>query len=456
MKKTLFLLAALLLVSADIFAQPGWIKSGQDGRYPQDLYFTGAGIAPGRRGLEAAREKARAEIAAQIKVTVTSKYSNTETEKVIGDTWAFASDLKSTTESVIDNVELKGVTYPDSYFSESDNSMYVLAVMDRSEFFGSYKKEIDGLLEQASEKLDLVHKLQSEKDMGGAAAKLVDLLSFIEPIYPKIIFYNSISPKTYRVPDELKYDNVEMELIKMVDNFSLKIISGDGQTGRTGSYLPEQLKVQVLYSNNGEAVPLKGIPVAFKNNTKVFDKKYSDQDGFASYKCFVNADMIKPGNMGEVDAAVSLPVLRGRLKEKMEKSGAQKFQFQLSNKTVTCAVEIKGQGSDKAQLSVMKKVVAALEKNGAVINQNEAGYLARIVVTAADGGSVSGLTGDMLMQNVDLSIVLIDKKTGDVIGTISASAKGVDKNAGAAVEKGIQNLKVPYDKISELIGKINL
>jgi hypothetical protein len=211
--------------------------------------------------------------------------------------------------------------------------------------------------------------------------------------------------------------------------------------------------VKVIYKDGDKVIPLKGLTVTFKNGKNDRETALTNAEGIASIRIAVSPDAVKGGKYGEIIACINLKRLTARLRSKVEENTSEKFDVTIMVTALAVGIEVTGIGSKTSQFELSKKIVRELEKNGANVNQTDSRFLLRGVISATEGQSVQGMGGTLFTQNIELSLILIEKQTDDVIGTVLSSAKGVDKDKTKAIEKGIGSLSISTKEMAELLAK---
>lgn len=121
----LVLFLALLCPWSAAAERPEWV-SGTSSAYPKSAYLTGVGQGPSQ---EKAADKARAEIAKGLSLTVTAKTQATAQETSYGADSSFtqtvADDVRTSTAKVLDGVDVV------SYWQDPQGTHYALAVLNR-------------------------------------------------------------------------------------------------------------------------------------------------------------------------------------------------------------------------------------------------------------------------------------------------------------------------------------
>ncbi|MCL4509754.1 MAG: LPP20 family lipoprotein [Bacteroidetes bacterium] len=452
MKKLILL---LLLVAAESFSQvPKWVTAGKDIHYPTEFYWVGIGSAAGTdaNALEQARQVARREVAAQLKVAVSADFSVVQKASRIGDSELVTSNLESRTESVVESMPLTGLEIAEIYVAKNDNTTYALAVLEKESFLNTLKVELDGIVNDAKTKLQSSDELSKSGEIGMAVNKYLDELTFIEPLFPKVVFYNALSQTHYEVPQEIMPESIDLSLKNLLEKIFLKKISGDNQTQDLGKLFNEPFVVQAFMRDGGDEKALKGLPVSFKVGGKLIDKVFTGDKGFASYKFLSEAEGLREGSKGTVVACVDLAKVGSELRKALNQNTSVSFSYSVVMPELRCYLELTGVGSSSAQKSLRNKLADILQKNGAIL-QSGAPFTIKVDLSSTDGGSMQGMGGTMVVQDVAMLVQLVDSKSQGVVGSLTANAKGLGKTKAEAVDKAVVSLKLPQSQLAEMLGK---
>ena len=175
--------------------------------------------------------------------------------------------------------------------------------------------------------------------------------------------------------------------------------------------------------------------------------------GIASLSPSASPDLVTDGTAGRLAAFVDIPRMSPRLKAKVERNTGVAFAFTASGAQFTVKVTVAGAGPDAAQFDLVNRVIKELEKNNVRANQQQSRYEFHLVVTASEGQTVAGMGGNLYTQKVQVSGMLKDGSTGTIVGTLTASSVGMDKDRDRALEKGIAGLKFPSKDLSSIVAR---
>ena len=448
------LLTVLLFASALAQAQlPDWARTGKSNRYPEEMYWVTVASAMGSEGIEKAKAQARVGIASQIKVVVSSKMKYVQSEKIIGDVSNYSSDMTSETQNVVEKMEFVDLTFPETYVNPVDTRSFVMAVLDKEQFYERLRRDIELPVKELQEKLQNARSQAAAADLGEAVNSYASIMGDVPDLYPKIFFYNSISPNAYTLPSELVYDNLEYELSKILSTVSLAMQSGNHQSVALGKTFPEPLAVKAMILVDGKPTPLKGLTISYRTGQNEKETAVTNDQAIASLSPIASPDLVTDGTSGSLTAFVDIPRMSARLKTKVERNTSVAFAFTTSGAQFTVKVTVAGAGPDAAQFELVKRVIKDLEKNNVRANQQQSRYELHLIITASEGQTVNGMGGNLYTQNIQVTGMLKDGSSGTVVGTISTTATGMDKDKDRAVEKGIAGVKFSSKELSAIVAR---
>ncbi|MBS4027492.1 MAG: LPP20 family lipoprotein [Ignavibacteriales bacterium] len=432
---------------------PSWYLERKLPQYSLDEFWIGVGSAKGTDNvaMEQATNNARKDIAAQFKVSVSSRISTLQSEMRIGDKSTLSSSIENKTTSVIDAVELVGLQTVKTEQLKNENQTYVLVALEKSVFRSYLKNALDMQVERVQSVLGTANAQASRAEVNAALNSYLATQSFTEEFFPDLFFYNGIADSFYRLPVELTSEEIDGKMKAYVSGISLSVIRGNKQSGETGKNLPLPLETKAILKIDGKDVPLKGVNIHYKLGNLTLEKVVTNDEGVARHTFLAQSEATS-GGKGKVVAFVDIAGGGTSLRSFITKNTTCEFEFTLAQSAFLCAVEISGAGSLKIKDGLRKKIIQSLEKNGATITE-DAPFLVKGTLALGNSSSTEGMGGILYTQEILLSIEISETKTNKIMGTLSVTAKGFSKNSAEAVEKGISNIKVPSKELGEAMAK---
>lgn len=141
LQRAAFCISLTLLSGAGLNAKekrPDWL-SGQSAAYPKGTYLTGIGEGPTQ---EKAADKARAEIAKYLSLSLTAKSSSSMSETTgqgASSSQAVSEEVRTSTAKVLEGVDIA------ESWADSDGAHYALAVLNREHALSILKDKLDEL-----------------------------------------------------------------------------------------------------------------------------------------------------------------------------------------------------------------------------------------------------------------------------------------------------------------------
>ena len=84
-------------------------------------------------------------------------------------------------------------------------------------------------------------------------------MPYIAPFYVKKSFYDSLSDIPYTIAEFITVDGIISEIRKLINKIDLKIVEGNNQTGRSGSFLPKPIIIEAKFSKRD--YPISSLPL---------------------------------------------------------------------------------------------------------------------------------------------------------------------------------------------------
>ena len=269
---TILCLLFLSCSSQSIQPQPDWVNSINQ----NDEYWYGVGISNKNSSTntrDVARTKASIEIASQISVQLSSKFTNVKTE--------YDFDINEYTKSIVESrVEnnLKNIEYINFY--ENNEHYYVEARLSKELYYKTIELERDNAVQTA---LKLIHKVNNSFN----SQSFQFLQDAFDEIYPylDIPIYVEISGKNVNLYSYLKLKFIQLsDRIEIIPPFKkIEFIYGIGKKHSTS--------ITCIDSNSNQ--PIKGIKLKIQSmNENYTEQVITNSDGIATFN-IPNPDSFK-------------------------------------------------------------------------------------------------------------------------------------------------------------------
>ncbi|MBI4553592.1 MAG: DUF4384 domain-containing protein [Candidatus Latescibacteria bacterium] len=262
---------ALCLAVPPAAAQPGWVKHPNA---TNSLFIQGVGIAQSTgnrdRDRQRADDLARAEIAKQIRVTVTARLTAKEAERGSTTRPTVTHDIEETVETSV-SLTLDGVVIKDRWYHKKARTYYSLALLDRqaaaervaeklrvvAQRAATYIAQGDRDLAAGETYRGFLAYAQAADDRAGAEADegLYRALvgDQVEALLDTEARSSAFSPTVM---------DIERTIGRLVSSLAFSPVAGDQQRIEEGR-VPDRLTVRLTLAPSGAPVPAAGFPVRF-------------------------------------------------------------------------------------------------------------------------------------------------------------------------------------------------
>ncbi|MFQ3598040.1 MAG: hypothetical protein SNJ55_07600 [Chloroherpetonaceae bacterium] len=445
----IFILVLLATLSAcsshTITAQtPEWVERNQDKRFPPDRFWIGVSSAVGSNAEEKAKEAAIKQIAAQFKTTVRAKTTFTKREETEGATSTFTQSLDEKIDNLIDNVELTGARIVETH--KQGIRVFALAVLSKEDFLRPLRRDLQAYQTSLAERLSTAESFAG-KDVSTAMNAYLDVLNTLDEAEPKREFFNRISGEVFEFSKAVQPSAVESAMRSTLADVRLMMVSGNNQTGNLGRAFAQPLVVKV---STKSGAPLRGLPIVFTAGETELGKVITDNEGVASFSPVAQADGVQ-GGKGKIIASIELRQLSPRLRSEVRQNASVSFDFTLNASSFACELDLSEIDDERARRAIEQKLSDALSKNGATLKSGSP-LIAKAVVSAREAASVQGMSGEVIVKDVTLTLQF-QRRGGGVLSSTSFTAKGLGKDAESAVAKALSEIRISPARLAEPIAK---
>lgn len=445
----IFILVFLATLSActskNITAQtPEWVERNQDNRFPPDRFWIGVSSAVGPNAEEKAKESAIKQIAAQFKTTVKAKTTFTKREETEGANSSFTQSLDEKIENLIENVELTGARIVETH--KQGIRVFALAALNKEDFLRPLRRELQAYQTSLTQRLTSAESLAG-KDISTATNAYLEVLNTLDEAEPKREFFNRISGESFEFSKAVQPSAVESAMRNMLADVRLTMLSGNNQTGDLGKAFAQPLIVKVATQSG---TPLRGLPIVFTAGETELGTVVTDNEGVASLSPITQADGVQ-GGKGKIVAAIELRQLSPRLRSEVRKAASVSFDFALNASSFTCELDLSEIDDDRARRTINQKLSDALSKNGATLKSGSP-LIAKVVVSSREAASVQGMSGEVIVKEVTLTLQF-QRRGGGILSATSFTAKGLGKDAESAVAKALSEIRISPARLAEPIAK---
>ncbi len=421
---------------------PEWITN----RPQEPDYYIGIGYAEKSdpNYARSARDKALADIASEISVTINNQFTHSLMEK--------AGIVKEEVESMVKSstaAKLEGYEQVDKW--EDSDGYWVYYRLSRKKYAALMRKKRDKAISQA---LDFYSKaLEDTKQglIGNALNRDIQALAAIGDYWGEPL----------ETDFQGKHIIVFNELYSFLQNTfsSLNLIALDGKrNGIIGKGILKPLEVKATFATNNGTMPAKKVPLIFRfvrGSGELIPNVYTDDTGLASSNLTKITGFDK---LQIINVAPDMEKLAGnRLTEVQYKFlktlTLPETRFLISVKGPSVAVEVQEKHiteSNSGVLYIEPKLKNALTQLGFEFTKDMAGadYLIEITAAARQGANVY----NMFTAFVDVNIAVTDMKTGQQIyKNVLSNLKGIQLSYDKA---DIKAYEAAGKKVEKLVPEI--
>jgi len=447
--KRIFVLALLATLVAgtvkSLMAQtPEWVERSQDKRFPPEQFWVGISSAVGPNAEEEAKAAAIKQIAAQLKTIVKARTTLTRREETAGTSSSLTQSLEEKIDNVIENIELTGARIVETH--KQGIRIYALAVLNKADFLKPLRHELQAYQTSLAERLSTAESFAS-KDLVTAINAYLEVMSTLEEAEPKREFYNRISGEIFEFSKEIQPSAIESAMRSMLADVRLSIVSGNHQKGDLGQAFAQPL---VVKATTKSGTPLRGLPIVFSAGETELGKVVTDNDGLATFNAMAQPDGVQ-GGKGKIIASLELKPLSPRMRNEVRQNTSVAFDFTLNIKPFVCELDLSEIDDNEARRALEQKLADALAKNG-VILKSGAPMIAKAVVSARSMASVQGMSGELTVQDVTLTLHF-QRRDGGIVSSAAFTAKGLGKDVESATAKALSEMRILPARLAEPIAK---
>lgn len=438
----LFCIFAVSIATAQI---PQWYTTQNHPHYPKSSFLLGVGSGSGTNGLDAAKKAALTELVSQLRVQVQSETKNVTKSYKMNDDEDLYSDFKKQTRTVVSD-EISGAEIAETFVNPSTNSAYALAVLDKNIYSQSIASELESGWKQASDLRTQAKEYFMQGRLTEAIQNINQIRQVIAPLFAKQVLHDAVAAKSFTSPNVFNPNALQSDIRELLSKVVIEKKFGDKQKGKIGEQFPIPLMVAVYVKSEQKNIPCSGVFVEFLYDGKtMLATGVTDEHGNAAI-----ATTIKPVVSGGIQAQLSLPDL-GKEFQKNILASAVIFQWTATASDKKFTVQVNSR-SEKISKNITKKLAQAITKAGfAVVPVSN--LLLVVETQAGIPVKVEGMAGILFSSELEVSVVLSDKKSGSIIGAAKFTAKGIGKTESEGLEKASANLKIGEKEITALLEK---
>ncbi|MCF7810025.1 LPP20 family lipoprotein [bacterium] len=435
----------LWLTASSQAAPPGWFTSGTHPRYQTEFYFVGVGSG---ENYDAAIEAASEQIARQIEVTIENEITNVVSSHAVDDKETITSEYKSIGKSYA-KASLKGAEVSEKV--TSGNTYYALVTIEKDKYATGLLVELDRMHSELQKQYQDSEEMLDSGKIIPAIKVLMETGDTAAQFETRAILYSSITGKQYNTDDVTSSAAILSQIHKIISRIKIEKTSGDNQTAMNGRLLPEPLSVRVFMKQKGDAIPLSDLQLCLDDiDGNKLEQQNTDSEGYVSFWHNAVGD-----DKGKATIAFDLKMIPAMFKRDF-KTIQTTFRYNISpTPSMTFSVHVMDE--EGAPVEDIEQIVSgSVQKAGHHINEN-GDFLLSGKVILTDSKMVDGIDGAQYLVSVKLPLSITEKKSGDRIGSIDLTGKGMDKKSEkGAKEKAYKKLNVPKREFQKTLANASV
>jgi len=298
---------------------PDWVLLKGHPQYPQSQYLIGVGTS--EKGPSQAGDAARAKVAQNLKMNISSTMVDISTTEKIH----IERIIKTEVDAVLEGVEIKG-TWPD----QNNGVYYALAVVERNKAAFSIREKINKIESALLRNLNEGTEAENRADVISALSNYLSGYQKAPTLPPlKNTHYVITSSDEGSGSQNISTSEFESRIKNIVRNLNLTVVSGNQQIVKTLKGIAEPLVAKVYLFKEGNLNPVSNIPVIFNYETgqgELEGEKTSDSDGM------VQTTIHKISSYEEANHAVTVKLDYHRIRSNFNEDFTEKFLSPLKSK----------------------------------------------------------------------------------------------------------------------------
>ncbi len=424
---------------------PQWAHSHQHVRYPASEFILGVGSGIGEQADETAKRLAQSDIASQVRIKLQPKIKNVQQTYELDPNQAMYADFKISSSSVVDE-DLTGVEIVETAVDLSTKTTYALAALNKEKLSEAIAAQVMGSWDQVKKFRDAAKEFLREGRLSEAMQDFVEARAAAIDLLPKQALHDAIAPTPLLSERSFGPSALTSDIRRALSSVRIEKIGGDGQKGKIGEKFPEPFAVRVTANEEENVVPIIGASVVFLNS-------FGEQFGEA----ITNAKGI---------AACSIPAresigrhLRGRLSLNFAgrefssslDSSLVMFECMLLDADVAFSVKVDTRFSRVNDLLRSIVVDAVTHLGYHIVDMSR--FMLEVEIQTSPPTIDDGVDSTLYTVSSDFTIVLIDKESNKILGSMVAKSKGVAKTHDSALEKSAGTIKFEESELQSLLEK---
>lgn len=438
--------ASIFFASVLLQAQvPQWAITHKHANYPPEEFILGVGYGAGEKPEETAKRLAQSDIATQIRVKVQTEVKNVQQTYELNQNQEAYADFRIKSTAIVDE-QLTGAEIVETAVDPSTNTTYALAVLNKSKFTAALAAELTAGWDQAGHLHETAEGFIKVGKLNETLQDLVEARTIVTNLMPKEALHDAVAPTPFVGQPAIGPSAITSSIRGALSQVVIEKKGGDNQKGKIGEKFPEPFVVQVTVSGDKGRIAVPGIAVSFLNPSgESLGEAVTDSKGVAALTVQVR------GSIGsKVKARLSIPLLGREFSTNLNSSSVV-FSCALLDADVAFALKV--EPGTPAVSDILRSIMSdAVTRVGyRVVDMSR--FVLRVRIQNAQPTLIDAIGGALFSVASDVSIVLQDKESGNILGSITSKSKGVAKTKDDANEKSARELRINEQELMSLLEK---
>lgn len=424
---------------------PDWYSTHKSVRYPSELYLVGVGAGTGDNAIEKAKKAAQTDLVSQIRVQIQSQVKNVSEGYQFNKDEQVYSDFSSNVRTAVSD-EIMGMEIAETETDASTGTAYALVVLEREKYCGNLRNEMDAGWNQAASLRATSAEAVKKGRVNDALQNLTEARAAIAPLLTKQALYNVVSSTPYKPQASFGPYIITSDIRDLLSSIKLSKKSGDNQKGKIGVTFASPFVVVATVSQGDQSIPVVGGTIVFETSDKIkVGEATTDDQGVASLSTTIRA---MKGN--GIRARLSFKKLDREFEQSLL-ANAVTFSWKTEASDAVFALKINST-SVKSSSSLKNAFSSAITRIGYKV-VNSSNHIVEVNAEAGESNTIEGMAGTMYSVTATVTATLVVKESGNALGSVSFTGKGLARSETEAVDKAISNVKINQNDLADLLEK---
>jgi hypothetical protein len=431
MKKT-FLVIIITLIITSLFAVPNWYRNPR-AFDPLGEFIIGVGEGT---SYEEASRVAKAELVQQITVTVRTdtrvQYVSMESESGAFYAEYINQNIRLTSEQQLVGVETMNQT-------QIGDRFYVMVALNKLRMLGGMQDQMNEIWGKVRASLNNADRHNANGQLVFALDGYAETQRHLSDLIAKKFLHDSLATRPFQIQGMISDTDIENKVRDLIAAINFEVISGNQQTGRRGSLLPEPIVFQatVRQVGGGTRTHLSGLPIKiFLGDGTEIESGLTDNNG--EYSIFVQA-IPQTGDRGRISIQINparFPSFYNRILR--NKSTDAHFRVTESEPVnVRLTVVDENNRTLPAAITPISRILA----NSNVTVRDDGPLFIRGKVTVGNRRMVEGMGAPQHLVNVNLDLEVGVVHSNEVVGILRGSGSGMsNRSEQDSINIAVQNV----------------